>query len=62
MMRPVRLTGIAFLDFEVIAQQHGADAVLFEVQRDAEHAVRELEHLARHGALATVHDRDTVTE
>ena len=36
MMRPVRLTGIAFLDRAVLAQQHGADAVLFEVQRDAE--------------------------
>ena len=56
------LDRIAFLDLAVLAEQHGADAVLFEVQRDAEHAVRELEHLAGHGALAAVHARDAVAE
>jgi hypothetical protein len=56
------LDRIAFLDREVLAEQHGADAVLFEIQRDAEHAMREFEHLARHGALATVNARDTVAE
>ena len=49
MMRPVRLTGVAFLDLRVLAEQHRADALFFEVQRDAEDAVRELEHLAGHG-------------
>ena len=62
MMRPVRLTGVAFLDLPVVAEQHGADAVFFEVQRDAEHAVRELEHLAGHGALDAVYARDAVAE
>ena len=56
------LDRVAFLDRAVLAEQHRADAVLFEVQRDAEHAVRELEHLARHGALAAVHARDAVAE
>ena len=62
MMRPVRLTVIAFLDLREVAEQHRADAVLFEVQRDAEHAVRELEHLARHRALDAVHARDAVAD
>ena len=62
MMRPVRLTGSPSLICGVLAEQHRADAVFFEVQRDAEHAVRELEHLAGHGALAAVHARDAVAE
>ena len=56
------LDRIAFLDLAVLAEQHAADAVLFEVQRDAEHAVRELEHLARHGALAAMQARDAVAK
>ena len=56
------LDGVAFLDLLEVAEQHGADAVLFEVQRDAEHAVRELEHLAGHGALDAVHARDAVAD
>ena len=61
-MRPVRLTEIAFLDLLELAEQHGADALLFEVQRDAEHAVRELEHLAGHRVLDAVHARDAVAD
>ena len=61
-MRPVRLTGSPSLICGVFAEQHRADAVFFEVERDAEHAVREFEHLARHGALAAVHARDAVAE
>ena len=53
---------VAFFDFPELAQQHGADAVLFEVQRDAEHAVRELEHLARHGILDAVHTGNPVSD
>ena len=56
------LDGVAFLDLLEVAEQHGADAVLFEVQRDAEHAVRELEHLAGHRALDAVHARDAVAD
>ena len=54
------LDEVAFLDFLELAEQHGADALLFEVQRDAEHAVRELEHLAGHGVFDAVDARDAV--
>ena len=56
------LDDVAFLDFLELAEQHGADAFLFEVQRDAEHAVRELEHLAGHRVLDAVHARDAVAD
>ena len=59
---PGALDRVAFLDGAVFAEQHGAHAVFFEVQRDAEDAVRELEHLAGHGPLAAVHARDAVAE
>ncbi len=62
MMRPVRFDDVAFLDRRGVAEEHRADAVFFEVQRDAEHAVRELEHLAGHGAFDAVHARDAVTD
>ena len=54
------LHDVAFGDGLVLAEEHRADAVLFEVQRDAEDAVRELEHLARHGVVDAVHARDAV--
>ena len=56
------LDQIAFLDLLELAEQHRADAFLFEVQRDAEHAVRELEHLAGHGVVDAVHARDAVAD
>ena len=62
MMRPVRLTVSPSLISVELAEQHGADALLLEVQRDAEDAVRELEHLAGHGALDAVHARDAVAD
>ena len=54
------LDRVAFLDVRRVAEQHGADAFFFEVQRDAEQPVRELEHLAGHGALDAVNARDAV--
>ena len=56
------LDDVAFLDFLELAEEHRADALLLEVQRDAEHAVRELEHLARHRLLDAVHAGDAVAE
>ena len=56
------LDEIAFLDLLELAEEHRADALLFEVQRDAEHAVRELEHLAGHRVLDAVHARDAVAD
>ncbi len=60
MMRPVRLTVSPSRISAVLAEQHGADALLFEVERDAEDAVRELEHLARHRLLDPMHASDAV--
>ena len=58
--RPLDL--VAFADGRRFAEQHRADAVFFEVQRDAEHAVRELEHLAGHRALDAVDAGDAVAD
>ena len=51
---------VAFLERVELAEQHGADAVLFEVQRDAEQAVGKLQHLAGHGLVHALHARDAV--
>src|SRR4029077_19892398 len=39
-----------------------ADAFLLEIQRDAEHTGRELEHLAGHRVVHAVHARDAVAD
>ena len=57
---PGPLDRVALLDLGVLAEEHDADAVLLEVERQAEHAVRELEHLACHGAVHAVHAGDAV--
>ncbi len=54
------LDGIAFLDARRVAEENGADAFLFEIQRDAEQPVRELDHFAGHGAFDAVDASDTV--
>src|SRR5207253_7099241 len=51
---------VAFLDLVELAEQHGADALLFEVERDPEDAVREFEHLTRHRVVDTMQARDAV--
>ena len=56
------LDRVAFLDLREVAEQHRADALFFEVQRDAEDAVRELEHLAGHRLFDAVHARDAVAD
>ena len=53
---------VAFANQLVVAEEHRADRVLLEVQRDAEHAVRELDHLARHGALDALKAGDAVAD
>src|SRR3954469_8735898 len=59
---PGALDRIPFLDVGVVAEQHGADALFFEVQRDAEQTVRELEHLPGHRVLDAVNPRDAVAD
>src|SRR5438270_513706 len=56
---------VSLTQFQVIAEDHGADVVLFEVQRLADHLVArlgrgELEHLAGHGRGEPVDARDPV--
>ena len=56
---------VAFLELEVVAEDGGADVVLFEVEHQARHRLArlrrgELEHLARDGRLQAVNARDAV--
>ena len=44
------------------AEQHGADVVGLEVEREAGHVVRQLEHLERHAVLEAVDARDAVAD
>ena len=48
------LDDVAFLDLGVVAQQHRAHLVFFQVQRQARHVVRQREQFARHDAVKAV--------
>ena len=54
------LDGVALGDVLPLAEQHRADVVGLEVQREAGDAVRELEHLEGHAVLQPVQARDAV--
>jgi hypothetical protein len=58
--------GVVLLDELCLAHQHRAHLVLVEVERHAHHHVpafaHELEQLAGHGVLQTIHASDAVTE
>ena len=51
---------VAFLDGLRVAEQHGADVVLFEVQHHPVHLMRKFEQLAERGVLQSVDSGDTV--
>ena len=53
---------VAFADLRVVAEQHRADLIFFQVQRDAEYAVREFQHFAGHAAVQAVNARDAVAD
>ena len=53
---------LALLDLDVVAQDHGADHVLFEVERETVQLVAEIEHLAGHGAGEAVDAGDPVAD
>src|ERR1700733_5113690 len=53
---------IAFTNLGVVAQQHRTDLIFFQVQGDAEYAVREFQHFARHAPVQTVNARDAVAD
>ncbi len=56
------LDGVAFLDQLPVAEQHDADVVGLEVQRQAGDVVRQLEHLERHAVLEAVDAGDAVAD
>ncbi len=51
---------VAFLDILVRAEQHRADFIFFEVERDARDLVRQLQKLAGHHTLEPVYFSDAV--
>ncbi len=57
-----RLDRVAFLDRGGIAEDHGADRLLLEVQGHAEDAAGELQELRREGPGQAVHLGDAVTD
>ena len=52
---------LALLDFLEVAEDHRADVVLVEVERNAEHAAGELQQLLRHHRREAFDVRDAVT-
>ena len=54
--------GIAFLDLGIVAEEHRAHVVGFEVQHEPEDPARELEQLAGEGVLEAVDARDAVAD
>ena len=53
---------VAFLDLGVIAEQHGADLIFFEVHGQAGDAVREREQFAGHDLVEAVNAGDAVAD
>ena len=53
---------VAFLDLLKIAEQHDADLVFFQVEREPAHVVRKLEQLAGHDSFQTVNFGDAVAD
>src|SRR3954467_11865558 len=51
---------VALLDLVPVAEQHGADVIGLEVEREARHVVRELEHLERLAVVEPVDAGDAV--
>ena len=56
------LDRVALDDLVPVAEEHGADVVGLEVQRQAGDVVRQLEHLERLGVLEAVDARDAVAD
>ena len=56
------LDGLALLDLAVVAEDHDADVVGFEVERHAAHAVLELDHLAGLNVVEAVDAGDAVAD
>jgi hypothetical protein len=59
---PLPLYFVAFFNAAGVAQDHGADLVFFQVQRDASKATLELNEFAGHNVFQTVYTSDTVAD
>jgi len=59
---PGALHHVAFANRLEVAEQHGADFVLFEVQREAANVMRKLEQFAGHDLFQTVNLGDAVAD
>ena len=53
---------VAFADFRVLAQQHHADLVFFQVHGDAGHVMRELEQFSGHDFVEAMHAGNAVAQ
>ncbi len=56
------LHGVVLGDLVPLAEEHGADVVLLEVERQADHVVRQLEHLEGHAVVEPVDAGDPVAD
>jgi hypothetical protein len=56
------LDSVTLVDQLVVAEEDDADVVLLEVQRHADHVVRELDHLRGEDIAEPIHTRDTVAD
>ena len=56
------LDEVALLDEGVLAEEHGADVVFFEVEGQPDDVVRELEHLHGHAVAQAVDTSDPVAD
>ena len=56
------LDGVALDDLVPVAEEHGADVVGLEVQRQADDVVGQLEHLERHAVVEPVDAGDAVAD
>ena len=59
---PGALDLVAFLDLGVLAEQHRADLVFFQVHGDSGDAVRERQQFAGHDLVEAVHAGDAVAQ
>ena len=53
---------VTFLNFGVVAQQHGADLVFFQVHGESRDIVREIEQFAGHDLVESVDAGDAVAD
>ena len=53
---------VAFFDFRVLAQQHHANLVFFQVHGETRHIMREREQFARHHLVESINPGDAVAD